>query len=44
MKIIFYNELIKNDQIIFWTFVTSMIIMIILAYIFVRKELKNERK
>ena len=44
MKIIFYNEIIKNDQILFWTYVISMIVIIILACIFVRKELKNEHK
>lgn len=44
MKLIFYNEIIKNDQILFWIYVISMIIIIILACIFVRKELKNESK
>jgi hypothetical protein len=44
MKIIFYNEIIKNEQILFWTYVVSIIVMIILAIIFVGKELKNEHK
>ena len=44
MKLIFYNEIIKNDQILFWAYVISMIVIIILAIIFVRKELKNEYK
>lgn len=41
MKLIFYNEIIKNDQILFWAYVISMIVIIILAIIFVRKELKK---
>lgn len=44
MKLIFSSEIIKNDQILFWAYVISMIIIIILACIFVRKELKNEYK
>ena len=44
MKIIFYNEIIKSDQILFWTYVISMIVIIVLACIFVRRELKNEHK
>lgn len=44
MKLIFYNDLIQGNEIIFWTYVISMIAIIILACIFVRKELKNESK
>ena len=44
MKLIFNSEIIRNDQILFWTYVISMIVIIILAIIFVRKELKNEHK
>ena len=44
MKLIFYNDLIQGNEIIFWTYVISMIVIIILACIFVRKELKNESK
>lgn len=44
MRLIFSNEIIKNDQILFWAYVISMLIIIILACIFVRKELKHEYK
>lgn len=44
MKLIFNSEIIRNDQILFWAYVISMIVIIILAIIFVRKELKNEHK
>lgn len=44
MKLIFNSEIIRNDQILFWTYVISMIVIIILAIIFVGKELKNEHK
>ena len=35
MKLVFYNELIKGNEIIFWTYVISMIL------IFVKKEVKK---
>lgn len=44
MKLIFNNNYINDNPIIFWIYVISMIIIIILSIIFVRKEIKNEFK
>ena len=44
MKLIFNNNYINDNPIIFWIYVISMIIIIILSIIFVRKEIKNESK
>lgn len=41
MKLIFYSELIKENEILFWSYVISMIVIIVLACIFVRKEIKK---
>lgn len=44
MKMIFLSEYIKDNPILFWICVVTIIIMIILSIIFVRKETKNESK
>lgn len=44
MKLIFNNNYINDNPIIFLIYVISMIIIIILSIIFVRKEIKNEFK
>ena len=44
MKLIFNIEYIKDNPILFWIFVSSIVIMILLSIIFVRKETKNESK
>ena len=44
MKFIYYSELIKGNEILFWIYVILIITMILLAAIFVRKETKNESK
>lgn len=41
MKLVFYNELIRGNEIIFWTYVISMILIIIITCIFVKKEVKK---
>ena len=41
MKLIFYNELIKGNELLFWIYVSSMIVIIILACIFVKNEVKK---
>lgn len=38
MKLVFYNELIKGNELIFWIYVCSMIVIILLAIVFVKKE------
>lgn len=44
MKIVFNNYYFLGNEIIFWTYIVSIIIMIILAIIFVIRENKNEHK
>lgn len=44
MKLIFNNNYINANPILFWIVVVSIIIMIILSIIFARKEIKNEYK
>lgn len=44
MKIVFNNYYLLGNEIIFWTYIVSIIIMIILAIIFVIRENKNEHK
>ena len=41
MKIIFYSKLFEGNEILFWAYVISMIVIIVLACIFVRKEIKK---
>ena len=44
MKLVFYNECINGNEIFFWTIIASLVIMMILSIIFVRKETKNGSK
>lgn len=44
MKYIFNLNYIKGNELLFWIYVISMILIIILSIIFVKKELKNEYK
>ncbi len=44
MRLIYYNDLIRNNELLFWIYVIIMIIIILLTIVFVRKELKNESK
>ena len=41
MKLIFFEEYIQGNEILFWSYVALMLIIIILTVIFVRKELKK---
>ena len=41
MRIIFYKDLINENPIMFWAFVLTIITIIILTIIFVRKEIKK---
>lgn len=42
MRLLYYNDLIKGNELLFWTYVIVMILIIVLSIIFVRKETKNE--
>ncbi len=44
MKLIFYSDLIKGNEILFWAYIAIMILIIVLTCIFVKKEVKNESK
>ena len=44
MRLIFNMEYIKAYPVLFWIFAISLVVMIILSIIFVRKETKNEYK
>ena len=44
MRLLYYNDLIKGNELLFWIYVISMILIIVLSIIFVRKEIKNESK
>ena len=44
MRFLFVLDYIKGYEILFWTFAVSIIAMIVLSIIFVRKETKNESK
>ena len=41
MKLIFLKEYIQGNEILFWSYIALMLIIIILTIIFVRKELKK---
>ena len=41
MKLVFYNELIKGNELLFWIYVASMILIILVTCIFVKKEVKK---
>ena len=42
MRLLYYNDLIKGNELLFWTYVIVMILIIVVSIIFVRKETKNE--
>ena len=42
MRLLYYNDLIKGNELLFWTYVIVMILIIVISIIFVRKETKNE--
>lgn len=42
MRLLYYNDLIKGNELLFWTYVIVMVLIIVLSIIFVRKETKNE--
>lgn len=44
MRLLYYNGLIKGNELLFWIYVISMILIIVLSIMFVRKEIKNESK
>ncbi len=44
MRLLYYSDLIKGNELLFWIYVIIMILIIILTIIFVRKETKNESK
>ena len=44
MRLLYYNDLIKGNELLFWTYVIVMILIIVVSIIFVRKETKNESK
>lgn len=44
MSYIFNINYIKGNELIFWSYLISMILIIILAIIFVKKEIKNENR
>lgn len=44
MKLLFFVDYIKGNEILFWSFVVSIVTMIILSIIFVGGETKNEHK
>ncbi len=44
MRLLFLLDYIKGYEILFWAFVISIVTMIVLSIIFVRKETKNESK
>ena len=44
MRLLYYSDLIKGNELLFWIYVIIMILIIILTIIFVRKETKNGSK
>lgn len=44
MKYIFNIDFIKGNELLFWIYLISMLLIIVLAIIFVKKEIKNEYK
>lgn len=44
MKLVFYSDLIQENQLLFWIYIISLIVIMISTIIFVRKEIKNGHK
>ena len=44
MKYIFNESYINDNELVFWIYVSLLILIIILTVFFVKKELKNEHK
>ena len=44
MNYVFDTNYINGNELVFWIFVISMLIIMILTIFFVKKELKNENK
>ena len=44
MKYIFDANYIKDNELAFWIYVISMILIMVLTIIFVKKELKHENR
>ena len=44
MKNVFNIEYISENETVFWIYLVSMIVIMILTAIFVRKEIKKEKK
>jgi hypothetical protein len=38
MKIVFNYEMVRGNELLFWTYIISMLLIMILTIIFVRKE------